>query len=91
MNKADLVAAVAGKIDFSKRETERVLDAVVDTISEALGNGDKVQLAGFGTFEVKQRASRTCNNPRTGELMEIPAKTVPVFKAGSKLKNAVAG
>lgn len=91
MNKAEMVAVVAGKIDFSKRETERVLDAVIDTITETLSNGDKVQFAGFGTFEVKQRAARTCNNPRTGELMEIDAKSVPVFKAGSKLKDAVAG
>lgn len=91
MNKAQLVEVTANKVGFSKRETEAVMDAAIEAVTEALVSGDKVQLAGFGTFEVKRRAARSGRNPKTNEPMEIPAKNAAVFKAGSKLKSAVAG
>lgn len=89
MNKTELVAAVAAKADLSKKDAEAAVKAVVDSISEALADGDKVALVGFGTFDVKTRAARTGKNPRTGEQIEIPASKVPSFKAGSALKDAV--
>ena len=89
MNKTELVAAVAAKADLSKKDAEAAVKAVIDSVSEALADGDKVALVGFGTFEVKTRAARTGKNPRTGEAIEIPAAKVPSFKAGAALKNAV--
>lgn len=90
MNKTDLVASVAEKTDLTKKEAEKVITEVFASIEEALAKGDKVQLVGFGTFEVKERAARVGRNPRTGEQIEIAATRVPVFKAGKALKDAVA-
>ena len=89
MNKTELVAAVATKADLSKKDAEAAVKAVLDAVTEALADGDKVALVGFGTFEVKERAARTGKNPRTGEAIEIPASKFPSFKAGAALKNAV--
>lgn len=89
MNKTELVAAVAAKADLSKKDAEAAVKAVIDSVTEALADGDKVALVGFGTFEVKTRAARTGKNPRTGETISIPASKVPSFKAGAALKNAV--
>ncbi len=90
MNKAELIAAVAEKTGLSKKDSETAVNAVLDAITSALTDGDKVQLVGFGSFEVKKRAARTGRNPRTKEVVEIPASQVPVFKAGKALKDAVA-
>ena len=90
MNKAELIATVAEKTGLSKKDTEAVITATLASITEALQNDDKVQLVGFGSFEVKSRAARTGRNPRTKEVVEIPASKVPVFKAGKALKDAVA-
>ena len=89
MNKTELVAAVATKADLSKKDAEAAVKAVLDAVTEALADGEKVALVGFGTFEVKERAARTGKNPRTGEAIEIPASKVPSFKARAALKNAV--
>ena len=89
MNKTELVAAVATKADLTKKDAEAAGKAVIDAVTEALADGDKVALVGFGTFEVKTRAARTGKNPRTGETISIPASKVPSFKAGAALKNAV--
>ena len=89
MNKAELIAAVASSAEVSKKEAEAVISAALDTITAALKDGDKVQLVGFGSFEVKKRAARVGRNPKTKESIEIPASTVPVFKAGKALKDAV--
>ena len=90
MNKTELVAAIAEKTDLTKKDAELALTAVVESITEALEKGDKVQLIGFGSFEVKNRAARTGRNPKTKEAIEISASKVPVFKAGKALKDAVA-
>nr|WP_258360692.1 HU family DNA-binding protein [Moorella sulfitireducens] len=90
MNKMDLVASVAEKTDLTKKEAEKVVSAVLASIEEALAQGDKVQLVGFGTFEIKERAARVGRNPRTGEEIEIAATRVPVFKPGKALREAVA-
>ena len=90
MNKAELIAAVAEKTGMSKKDTEVVIVAALTTITEALAEEEKVQLVGFGSFEVKKRAARTGRNPKTKETIEIPASVVPVFKAGKALKDAVA-
>ena len=90
MNKTELIAAVAEKADLSKKDAEAAITATVDAITEALTQGEKVQLVGFGSFEVKKRAARTGLNPRTKETIEIPASAVPTFKAGKALKDAVA-
>ena len=90
MNKTELIAAVAEKADLSKKDAEAVITAAVDTITAALKEGEKVQLVGFGSFEVKKRAARIGRNPKTKESIEIPASVVPVFKAGKALKDAVA-
>ncbi|MDY3281229.1 HU family DNA-binding protein [Dysosmobacter sp.] len=90
MNKAELINAVAAAADVSKKDAEAVITAAVDTITAALQEGEKVQLVGFGSFEVKKRAARTGRNPKTKEAIEIPASSVPVFKAGKALKDAVA-
>ena len=89
MNKAELINAVAEKAGLSKKETETVVNATIDVIAGALADGDKVQLVGFGAFEVKSRAERTGRNPKTKEEIKIPASTVPVFKPGKALKDTV--
>ena len=90
MNKTELVAAVAAKAGISKKDADAAVAAVFASVTDALANGDKVQLIGFGTFEVKERAARMGHNPRNGEAMEIPASKAPAFKAGKALKEAVA-
>jgi len=87
MNKATLIAKIAEKAELNKKQAEAALNALTDTIAEALKEGDKVQLMGFGTFEVKERAARTGRKPSTGETIEIPAKKSPVFKAGKGFKD----
>ena len=89
MNKTELVAAIAEKTNQSKKDTEKALKAFVDVITEELKKGEKIQLVGFGTFEVIERAAREGRNPLTGEKMEIKASKVPKFKAGKALKDAV--
>lgn len=89
MNKTELVAAVATKAELSKKNAEAAVKAVFDSVTEALADGEKVALVGFGTFDVKTRAARTGKNPRTGEAIEIAEAKVPSFKAGSALKDAV--
>lgn len=90
MNKMELISAIAEKAELSKKEAEKALTAVVESISEALQTGDKVQLIGFGSFEVKNREARIGRNPKTKEEIRIPASKTPVFKAGKALKDAVA-
>ncbi len=90
MNKTELVAAVAAKTALSKKDAEKALSAVLETVSETLAAGEKVQLVGFGTFETKERSERTAKNPRTGETVTVPASRVPGFKAGQALKAKVA-
>ena len=90
MNKTELIAAVAEKAGLTKKEAERVINATVDTITESLVKGDKVQVFGFGIFEVKNREARVGPNPRTKESIQIPATRLPVFKAAKALKDTVA-
>ena len=90
MNKAELIAAGAEKTGMSKKDTEVVIAATLNTITEALAEEEKVQLVGFGSFEVKKRAARTGLNPRTKQTIAIPASKAPVFKAGKALKDTVA-
>ena len=90
MNKAELIAAAAEQAGLSKKDTEAAVNAAIDAIVAALKAGDKVQLVGFGAFEVKARAERIGRNPRTKEEIKIPASKVPVFKPGKALKDAVA-
>ena len=89
MNKAELVSAVAEKADMSKKDAEKAVKAVFEVIEESLAQSEKVQLVGFGTFEVKDRAERTGRNPQTKETILIPAAKVPGFMAGKALKDAV--
>lgn len=89
MNKAELIAQVAEKSDMTKKDAEKAVSAVLAAIEEALARGDKVQLVGFGTFEVRERAARKGRNPQTGEEIEISAARVPVFKAGKSLREVV--
>jgi len=89
VNKTELVANVAEKAGLSKKDAEKALGAVIESVEEALVEGDKVQLIGFGTFEVKDRAARTGRNPQTGKEIKIAASRNPVFKAGKALKDAV--
>ena len=89
MNKVELIAAVAEKAGLSKKDAEKAVAAVVASVEEALVKGDKVQLIGFGTFEVRERAARTGRNPQTKEEITIAASKQPVFKAGAALKKAV--
>ena len=89
MNKSELVTALSEKIGTSKKATESSLNALIETITDELKNGGKVQLVGFGSFEVRKRAARKGRNPQTGEEMKIAASTVPVFKAGKSLKDEV--
>ena len=90
MNKTELIAEVAVKAGLSKKDAEKAMNAALDTITDALASGDKVQLVGFGGFETKQREARMGRNPKTKEAIEIPASRVPVFKAGKALKDKVA-
>ena len=89
MNKAELVAAVAEKAEISKKDAEKAVKAFTDVVSEELVNGGKIQLVGFGTFEVTERAARTGKNPQTGKEIKIAACKAPKFKAGKALKDAV--
>ncbi len=89
MNKKELVEAMAGAAEISKASAEKALNGMLMAVTEALANGDKVTLVGFGTFSTVKRAARQAKNPRTGELIKIPAKTVAKFKPGSKLADAV--
>lgn len=89
MNKTELVARVAEITEATKKDAGKAVDAVFAVISEALTNGDKVQLVGFGNFEVRNRAARKGRNPQTNEEIEIPASKTPAFKAGKALKEAV--
>ena len=89
MNKAELVAAIAEKAELSKRDSEAALKAFTDIVAEELKKGEKIQLVGFGTFEVSERAAREGRNPQTGETMKIAASKAPKFKAGKALKDMV--
>jgi DNA-binding protein HU-beta len=89
MNKTDLIAAVAAQASLTKKDAEKALSAVINSITNAMAEGDKVQLVGFGTFEVRARDARKGKNPRTGEVINIPASKVPAFKAGKALKDIV--
>ena len=89
MNKTELIAAVAEKAELSKKDAEKAVKAFTDAVSEELVKGGKVQLVGFGTFEVSERAAREGRNPSTGETMKIEACKAPKFKAGKALKDAV--
>lgn len=89
MNKTELVAAMAEKSELSKKDSEKALKAFIDVVSEELQNGEKIQLVGFGTFEVVERAAREGRNPLTGDKMQIEASKAPKFKAGKALKDAV--
>lgn len=89
MNKTELVAAMAERADLSKKDAEAALKAFVDVVADGLKKGDKIQLVGFGTFEVSERAAREGRNPQTGKTMKIAACKAPKFKAGKALKDAV--
>ncbi len=89
MNKAELVEEVSGEVGLSKRETQKVIDAIIGTIGDTLARGQKVTLVGFGTFEVTRRKARTGVNPQTRESLDIPAKNVVRFKAGKGLTERV--
>lgn len=91
MNKTELINAVAEASELSKKDATKAVDSVFDTILDALKNGDKIQLIGFGNFEVRERSARKGRNPQTGEEIEIPASKVPAFKPGKALKDIVAG
>ena len=88
MNKTELIAKVAEKSELSKKDAEKAVAAILDTIVSAVAEGDKIQLVGFGTFEQRQRNERTGVDPRTNTKITIPASKVPAFKAGSKFKEA---
>ncbi|HEX9583103.1 MAG TPA: HU family DNA-binding protein [Gammaproteobacteria bacterium] len=89
MNKAQLIDAVADTTDISKASASRAVESVLDIITSSLKNGDSVTLVGFGTFTTRKRAARSGRNPRTGATIQIPASTLPVFKPGKALKDAV--
>lgn len=89
MNKTELIAAVAEKAEISKKDSEKALKAFIDVVTDELKNGDKIQLVGFGTFEVSERAAREGRNPQTGKTMKIEACKAPKFKAGKALKDAI--
>ena len=89
MNKTELVAAIAEKTGLTKKDAEGAVKAFTDTVAEQLKAGDKIQLVGFGTFEVAERAARTGKNPQTGEAINIPASKAPKFKAGKALKDMI--
>ncbi len=89
MNKKDLIKAVAAASELSNKDAEKAINALTAAVTDALKKGEKVQLVGFGTFEVRERAAKQGRNPRTGEAMEIPASKLPAFRAGQQLKDAV--
>ena len=89
MNKTELIAAVAEKAEISKKDSEKALKAFIDVVTDELKNGEKIQLVGFGTFEVSERAAREGRNPQTGKTMKIEACKAPDFKAGKALKDAI--
>ena len=89
MNKAELIAAMSEKAEISKKDAEKALKAFTDVVAEELKKGEKIQLVGFGTFEVTERAARTGRNPHSGEEMNIPASKAPKFKAGKALKDLI--
>ena len=89
MNKTELVAAISEKTELTKKDSEKALKALIDVVAEELKKGEKVQLVGFGTFEVSERAAREGRNPQTGETMKIEASKAPKFKAGKAFKDAV--
>ncbi len=89
MNKAELVEEVSGEVGLSKRETQKVIDAIIRTIGDTLAAGEKVTLVGFGTFGVRQRMARTGRNPQTGETIQIPAKRIAKFLPGKTLKEKI--
>ena len=89
MNKTELIAAVADKAGIAKKDADKAVSALVDTIAAQLKKGDKIQLVGFGTFEVRKRDARTGFNPKTKEPIKIAASKVPAFKAGKALKDAI--
>lgn len=89
MNKTELIAAVAEKAELSKKDAEKAIKAFTDVVSDELVKGEKIQLVGFGTFEVSKRAAREGRNPQTGKTMKIEACSAPKFKAGKALKDAV--
>ena len=91
MNKTELVAALATAAEVSKKDAEKVLNSFIAVVGDSLKKGDKVQLVGFGTFEARKRAARKGKNPQTKKVIDIPASTVPAFKAGKALKDVVAG
>ena len=89
MNKAELISVMAEKSGLTKKDSEKALNSFIEAVEEALVKGEKVQLVGFGTFEVRERSARKGRNPQTGEEIDIPAASVPAFKAGKALKDAV--
>lgn len=89
MNKTEFINAVAAKEGIEKKCAEKAVNAVFATIADELAKGEKIQIVGFGTFEVRERAEKQGRNPRTGEVMTVPASKVPAFKAGAALKNAI--
>ena len=89
MNKAELIAQVAEKSDLTKKDAERAVSALIETVEEALVKGDRVQLVGFGTFEIREHAARKGRNPQTGQEIDIAATRVPVFKAGKSLREVI--
>lgn len=89
MNKAEFVSAISAKVEFTKKDTEKFLNAFMDCVTETLENGGKVQLVGFGTFEVVNRAKRVCRNPKTGGTMVIDPTIAPRFKPGKILKESI--
>jgi DNA-binding protein HU-beta len=89
MNKSDLVSSIADKGDLSKKDAEKALNAFMETVEESLVKGEKVQLVGFGSFEVRERAERKGRNPQTREEITVPASKAPVFKVGKALKDSV--
>lgn len=88
MNKNELISVVAEKAGLSKKDSEKAVNAALDAITAAVAGGEKVQLIGFGTFELRERAEKQARNPRTGETMTVPACKAPAFKAGQAFKNA---
>ena len=89
MNKTELITAMAGKTNQTKKNTEDALNAFIEVVTETLKKGDKIQLIGFGTYEVKEKAERIGRNPQTGAEMKIPASKAPVFKAGKALRDEI--
>lgn len=89
MNRSELVAKIAEKSELTKKDSEKALSALIESVTEVLKAGEKVQLIGFGTFEVRKREARTGRDPRTGNPIKIPASKSPAFKAGKSLKDAV--